>query len=404
MKKRQLEILGIYLVTLLMGVGIYWAFLRGGKDFFVFYEAAELVLRGHGMEMYSATQTDRFLYAPGFAVLMVPFAFFSKSFALLLWSLMKAGVFMALIKKISEKVSSVAAIFGVFMIARPLLIDFQYGQINVLIFAVCCLALFSHFEKETSPRADFIRWTGLAFLAWTKVFALPLLLTPFLKIRSEKKSIEQAGVFFGLLLALLLPTLVFGLENGVQIHLAWFDALRSKGLPLDSHNQSFFAFLQHLFTHEPVHVIAQGPQSVVLGLGWMSAAAVKSLAWIWMFATSLVLLYWVVRGLDHKKKQGFPFYWVSILTAGLIVPSYLVWKPYFVFGYLVAAYSIDQVMKRKNPLMSIIFLFFIFMGINFTGFDFVGHTWGTRFETGSVLLFMHLLLMSYCYKLSQTER
>jgi hypothetical protein len=392
MTKTNLERLGTAITIILISIGTFWAFKRGGKDFFVYYEAAELILKGQGRSIYTATITDRFLYAPAFAVLFIPFALFSKTMGLFLWSLLKGSLLVYLFHRVSKLVGIFAAVFGILLVARPLLIDFQYGQINVALMAVCAIALMSLFDEKS--KNILIYWIALAFLAWTKVLALPLLIVPFMKSNLKNKKQAQKGIFIGLASAILLPVIVFG-TGAFQIHMNWYHALQSKGLPLDSHNQSFVAFLFHLFTDEPTHVISQGSIWRPTGISLLSANAAFSMAWIWFLATSGLLLYWIV---NVPKQKSIPFQWISIAIAGLIVPSYLIWKPYFVFSFLVGCYAFLVVNKKKNPIPGLVFLFVIFAGINFSGFDFTGPEWGARLESSSILLFMHLLLIAYCLK------
>jgi hypothetical protein len=292
-------------------------------------------------------------------------------------------------------VGAFAPIFGILLIARPLLIDFQYGQINVALMAVCAITLFSFFENKSGK--NLVQWMILAFLAWTKVFALPLLIIPFLKSHSKNKEMAQRGVAIGLLIALALPFLIFGFQGAIQIHLNWYYALQAKGLPLDSHNQSFVAFLFHLFTGEPTHIISRGSVSQSMGIDFMSKNVAHLFAWVWFVFTSVGLLYWITN--ISKQPKGFPLQWIAISIAGLIVPSYLVWKPYFVFSFLAGCYAYFSISKRKNPRWGLLFLFAVFAGINLSGFDFIGPEWGARFESGSIFLFMHLLLIAYCLKL-----
>ena len=70
-----------------------------------------------------------------------------------------------------------------------------------------------------------------------------------------------------------------------------------------------------------------------------------------------------------------------------MVPSHLVWKPYFVMG-LPAAFLAIRKLPRYWPAIAAVFLL-----LNFGGFDLLGQEWGARFEAASVLLWCHLAIL-----------
>jgi len=76
----------------------------------------------------------------------------------------------------------------------------------------------------------------------------------------------------------------------------------------------------------------------------------------------------------------------------LIVPSHLIWKPYFVFSLPLAAWLIQRAFRGES-VSDWFLLLGLFLGINFTGFDFIGHTWGVQLEAASFLLMMHLVMI-----------
>jgi hypothetical protein len=122
------------LASLVTAVGTLWAFQKGASDFSVFLAAGKLVLTGQGMDIY-ARSPDRFLYAPGFAWLMAPLAFLPRELALALWCFAKAAVVGGVIARgLRVRAGQIAlAAWAVVLLARPVLIDFQYGQVNLFI-------------------------------------------------------------------------------------------------------------------------------------------------------------------------------------------------------------------------------------------------------------------------------
>jgi hypothetical protein len=147
-------------LAVLVLVGTMWSFGRGGHDFAVFYEAWNLVAHGHGTEIYT-NSPDRFLYAPGFAWILAPLGFFPEPLALAIWNFAKIAVIFLLVRavgnKIVEESSSSSSLpmerrtgfaiaaAGFILLARPLLIDFQYGQVNTFILGGSLWALLEYF-------------------------------------------------------------------------------------------------------------------------------------------------------------------------------------------------------------------------------------------------------------------
>jgi hypothetical protein len=76
------------------------------------------------------------------------------------------------------------------------------------------------------------------------------------------------------------------------------------------------------------------------------------------------------------------------VLALLFLPSYLVWKPYFVLGYPLAV----LLLWRHRSKAWLIALGFVAM--NLTGFDFIGDYWASRLEAASIFLFVHLMYLA----------
>ena len=168
---------------------------------------------------------------------------------------------------------------------------------------------------------------------------------------------------------------------------AWRDALVLKGLPLESHNQSFIAFLHHYLSGEPTHILSEGGVPRLLGWSTLSIHQIVLLSLFWTATTMSFTLGWIFSGSKHE-----PLQWIVVTIALLIIPSHLIWKPYFVMSMPIAIYFFHQC-NHRSGWVSFLIITSIFIGINFTGFDFIGHHWGPYFEAASSLLLMHLILL-----------
>ena len=208
--------MGVAILAILVGVGVFRAFSRGANDFSVFFEAWRLVLSGHGSEIYRVSP-DRFLYSPGFAWLLAPLAFFPKSISLALWCFFKGAVLIFLLMRLSRSwgerrrgdvFSFGVTAWGIVLIARPLLIDMEYGQVNLFILAACLWGLTSHFRPSKGPVGDFCPWFFLTFAAVAKLFPLPLLLVPWgvtSGISIRKLKVERWAIVLAVAIAVLIP-------------------------------------------------------------------------------------------------------------------------------------------------------------------------------------------------------
>jgi hypothetical protein len=389
--RAPLGALGIAITSLIVTIGTFWAFDRGAHDFTVFYGAWRMVIEGQAANLYHGT-SDRFLYAPGFAWLFSPLGLLPRNFALAIWCFVKAAILGLLVREFQpmrgSKFASIgAASWGVAILARPLLIDFQYGQVNTLIVGACAWALLGHFRKGRGDAWDFARWFVLAVAALGKLFPLPLLVVPWLVregIGSRKLGLERAGIIAGLLVTFLIPALTLGFSGIAPLMHDWHLALMSRGIPLESHNQSFTAFMHHFFSGELTHVVAFGMNPVPLGTKWLSETTIAFLSLAWMAITGGFLVAWLLSASRRPTAS-----WIAVMIAVLILPSHLVWKPYFVMALPLAMLAAS----RARDTVQFVWLAVIFAAVNLTGFDVVGADLGARFEAGSVLLWAELGLI-----------
>ncbi len=390
---------GLLGACFVIAAGIARAFDRGGHDFSVFFTAWKWALSGQGSQIYLQSP-DRFLYAPGFAWVFSFIALLPEKFALALWCCLKAGALGLVVSLIRSRVwpptsgrAKILSIgfcsWSVLFLARPLLIDFEYGQINVFVMAASIWALLRHRDRvldsaEKSEGLDFLAWMLLSILAVTKLFPLPLLLLPWV-VRKPGLRAERGGVVLGVLLVLCLPLLSGGLSGWTDLHVQWFHALTAKGLPAESHNQSFTALLHHYFSGDATPVISESGREFHLGWALLNPFQIQALSLAWALSFLSLILAWILSPLWKKSRNSLVLS-VCLVTA-IILPSHLVWKPYFVFGIPAASLLAPSLLARPGLAIALMLV------MNFTGFDWIGHEWGPRLEAASVMLFAYLVLL-----------
>lgn len=399
---------GLMAASLLVATGTIWAYTRPSNDFSVFYAAWTLVLQGRGAEIYQATP-DRFLYAPGFAWIFCFLALLPRGLALAIWCFGKAASIGLVVRGFGlpapgtgrERGGAFAraglAAWAAVLLARPILIDFQYGQVNLLILGACAWAL-GRFCRPGSEGswADGLSWAALGIAALAKLFPLPLALIPFLSPSTEmsvprgRLRWSRAGVVLGILVIFLIPAWAEGVHGAWTLLLGWRGALIERGLPLESHNQSFPAFLHHYLSGLPTEVIAEHRRRILLGFPLLSRKAMDLLSLSWMMTLTGLILALIFRGpRPGARRGGDRVSWMAALIGLLILPSHLVWKPYFVLGLPLGCVSISRARGDRARGVGLLILFAV---VNLSGFDLLGQDLGARLEAACILLWAHLAL------------
>jgi hypothetical protein len=382
-----LERLGWIALGFVLSLGTFRAFQMGGNDFAVFHSAWRTVLSGAGANVYHSTP-DRFLYAPGFAWLFCWMGLLPEKVALGVWSLGKVAALLSALVLFSRMLGKGKGIlcWGLLIFARPIVIDLQYGQVNLLILVMCCWALYFLLKADASKRLRATAWLMMGIVCACKPIALPLLAVPWVM---RARTVERSASIAGVLLALLSPAVSVGLAGALALIADWKTALFQKGIPLETHNQSFGGFLERVLGDSPSPYIAL-EQKLALGQSWLSGPTLKLVAVAWSLITLGLLSAFIFRGPQSRGKSDQAF-WIALVIGMLVLPSHLVWKPYFVFGIPAAICAVSAVRTWKGAA----FLAALLAVVNFTGFDLIGYYWAPRFEAYSSWLFVHLALLIF---------
>lgn len=395
-------IIPILIVAFIFAIGTYWALQKGGQDFNVFYEAWRLVLEGRAHEIY-VVSPDRYLYAPGFAWFLSPFALLPFSIGLLVWTLGKALALGSIIRVMSQALprSKVHAFWpialGFVIAARPTLIELRYGQINFYLLACAFWALWIHLRNESSLATRALAWGALGILAIAKLILLPLLLVPWLTRSGGGKRgawTERGASIAGVLLILLLPIATEGIRGNWELLLSWKVALAAKGFPTDSHNQSFAAVIYHYFSGLPTQAIVMGESPIQLGWPLLSLDQITWLGLAWSCISLGLIFAWILRASEKP-----PLQWTVVLVGMLIVPSHLVWKPYFALTFPIAAWVFARAFAESDSARrttSFFALGALFLVANCTGVDVLGRSGAARVDAAGVLFWSHLALLIWC--------
>lgn len=328
----------------------FWKGLRGpGNDFQVFYHAARVALEGRAEVLYLESP-DRYLYAPGFAYLMVPLGLLPNGVAHVLWLVfVSMGFFLAmrlLAKKISKDGVFVVSIAVLFLM-RTIWIDLRYGQVNPLILAASVWALVCAVSAESSRREKFLSWFLFSLAAFAKLYVLPLFLIPLLLLGKKPWKKNFAPVFLGsvsgFLLLILLPFLFSGLSTSA-LYGNWYQALLSRGFPLDTHNQSVLAFLHRVFSGEVIRSFQTGGEPMQFWGRILSDQSIEIL----FSAVTFGILFLFVRNARRAVRET-SLVAISLCIALCFLPGHLIWNSYFMMGIPLAAVVLANLLQERNP-------------------------------------------------------
>lgn len=440
-----MQFVSIFICSLLFGYSVFAAFSRGGEDFNVFYTAWHLAWNGGAQDVYHATP-DRFLYAPGFAWAFAPLGALPRDLALAFWCALKVFALGLILVKLDpirlsvNKTSSTPDRFqgmalgawGILLFARPVLIDIQYGQVNLLISAFAFLALLQLVESRLVTQEDWSKgsetfwlklktlfgydwliWFLAGFGALTKVMTLPLLIPPlysFLRAPSgyrRQRLPAVLGLMMGVLVALFLPAVSVGWTGTFRFWQDWVIAVQARGLPLETHNQSFVAIIAHFFDVDPIPAVALGGWRVVFGIQLLKPATIVSIGWAWFVTAAIGLLMMTTLGFPKSSQRICrvgesslslrSWRWAALVVGLTVLPSHLIWKPYFVFGIPAAVLAVHEVRaeisvgKFRNAFLLVL----LGVLINFTSIDSIGLEAGLWCEAVGVLFWSLVALLSW---------
>jgi hypothetical protein len=219
-RARRLAWLALWIY--IAGLGIS-ATLRTQGDFFVYYRTGHRVL--HGMAIYPPDDSDRFLYAPIFAIAFAPFALLPRHAAQAAWFIFNAWGLVAFV------VGSGVMLFGrtrqlsAALLAVPIVLSFRFignniehGQINLPVLALCVWSVV--YSREECPI-----WSGVMLAAAILIKPFALLVAIYLVLRSRWRVLGWSIVAGAAMFAL--PLLVLGPRDLVDQTAAYFHSVAS---------------------------------------------------------------------------------------------------------------------------------------------------------------------------------
>jgi hypothetical protein len=203
----------------------------------------------------------------------------------------------------------------------------------------------------------------------------PLVFAPaYLKKGSRR---AWLGALAAGLALLSLPLLCFGPALGVSLYGEFLQALRSKGLPIYSHNQSFAALGLRLFTDQPFLLLGYGQTQWTLAqlpAGLVSAAAL-----------ALGALLAAVSWGKFFRKGGDP---ASAAAFCILFLSHIVWKDYLLFLY----FPLKEIFRLAPRRFSYALAAAVLAVVTFSSPDVLGAAVATRLDGACIHLWTAVLV------------
>jgi hypothetical protein len=320
----------------LVGLGISATF-RAQGDFNVYYRAGHRVL--HGLAIYPPDDSDRFLYAPIFAIGFAPlamlprhlaqFVFFAINAFSLIELILGAGVILFGRKR---KLPAVLIVVPVLLSFRFIDNNFDHGQINLPTLALIVWAII-YAEESHNARA------GLMIAAAILIKPFVLLAALHLAIREHFATLAWA-VAMGIAL-LIVPIVVFGPRGWIAQTGAYATVIASMTNRYRTMltNQSAVSAVARVMSLRVGADAETSPTATIVGMGLELILITAVSLWDWMSGERKTLgSRLALCGLFCLMPSFAPISWKSYYAA-LLVP----------YMALTAALRTDRAAGERAP-------------------------------------------------------
>jgi hypothetical protein len=326
--------IGVYLV----GLGISATF-RAQGDFNVYYRAGHRVLLGHAI--YPPDDSDRFLYAPIFAVAFAPLAALPRHLAQFVFFAVNAFSLIELILGAGVMLFGRERRLPAELIVVPVLLSFRFidnnfdhGQINLPTLALIVWAII---YADGSRNA----WAGLMLAAAILIKPFAVLAAIHLAIRKHFAALGWA-VVAGIAL-LIVPIVVFGPHGLIDQTEAYVTAIASMTNRYRTMltNQSAVSAVARLMSLRAGAAAETSPAATIVGMGLEVILLAAVSLWDWRSAgRANVASILALCGFFCLMPSFAPISWKSYYAAMLV--------PYMA---LIAALWTDRAVGKTAPTM-----------------------------------------------------
>ncbi len=354
------RVLVLVLLAVLIGSAI--RNIKEDGDFRGYMEVGDLVLRGG--DIYADSRPDVNTWPPLFSVVCIPFALLGRVSVYLAraaWLALNFACIVALFRLAVDLVyrrplvlqarpgtialTSAAVLGPLLLSARFLLGNLDRLQINMVILAACLVA--ATWIARGRPAAG---GALIGFAAAVKV--LPIFFLPYFAWKRWWTALGAALATGAL--ASLAPILVFGPERFFAYAAHWI-ALSAGSWPVRKGNQSVYAMVDRLYTHDAI-VWSAAHKRLTASNDPVVAAIVYGL-----LAVVAVLFVLAARRSGRMPQSPLVTIEIAIVLCVTVLFAPLAWKHYFVFlllGQFVlwlaafgGGYDVAPVVRRRLAWM-----------------------------------------------------
>ena len=336
-RARRLAWLALWIY--IAGLGIS-AVLRLQGDFIVYYRAGHRVL--NGLAIYPPDESDRFLYAPIFAIAFAPFALLPRHAAQGLWFILNAWGFVALItgtgimlfgreKRLTAALLAVPVVLSIRFIGN----NIEHGQINLPVLALCVWSIV--YARENQPR-----WSG-AMIA-TAVLIKPFALLAALYLVLRQKWAPLAWAIVAGVVLFVMPMAVFGPHGLVEQTSGYLHSVASMTARYRTMltNQSAVSAIARLMARFGDPASAEGDVPFQIGMA------------LELVLAALVAVWTVRSAAPGESAEGRPADRYALAGLFCLMPAFapISWKSYF--AALVVPYMLitDDLWEHRRASLA----------------------------------------------------
>jgi len=240
LKNEKAVIIIFSALVILMGIGLWASAARKAgfanpdvedsearwNDLRVFYGAGRRAFRDINIYKNPTSPEGRYyIFPPFFAIICAPVAALGWKVFVIIWfvasfaGIVAAALLCAGIARCKPGKSSLVALAFLALVfcARPLISDFQNGQVNSFIFLLTSLSLFMFTRKQDSA-------SGIVMALAASIKMTALIFLPYFLLKGAYKT--ALGMLLGLLLTLfLLPMICLGPSRMSSLYSSFYDKM-----------------------------------------------------------------------------------------------------------------------------------------------------------------------------------
>ena len=351
-------------------------------DFRVYYDAANALRNGESVYGVAFGVSSGFYkYSPLAAALFIPFTWFPYTIAsgifYFLITIAVTWFSIASLKLLRKDFPADKLIFSAFIttlfLADHIERELHLGNVNLLLL-LSCVAM-SHFEKSNKS------WASGGLYALILLFKPHfLILAPVLFMFGKYKTLGIS--LLSLILALLLPALLCGLTQNVELHQLWWNAMKAHNIALHTSPNTIYGIL-----HNAMPLDLPGIVYIILGLT--------------LAATAIFIAWRKSAVLNHELRWNLFFFLAIAAIPNLAHTD----TEHFMWSWPLIASLVQSYFHSQRSVLHLLLMLLAFIPYTLNSPDIVGKNLSLLFDEGGLLGLSNLVLLTLgSYYILSTNR